>query len=337
MNGDLRRERAVRSRFEGSGEQQAASETLVAPWIVTAQAAKTSVDSMENGNAVQSANTKLQSARQEVRLALSEARPELGQEELDRRSAIILEDAILLARCARSQCLVTYTDAVGLRGHGNPQNGQWLDDVFAYAIRPFGFPDLTMLVVNKATKQPSPDAFSARRTILSKVHVEDVPLEQRRCVWFQNYELVLGELSPIPSNRQLARLLTPEPEIEREISRAVGNAISRALGEGKESTSVGKAYPGSLSRAELSSLVRQLWTEQHRRCALTGLQFELRTDENGGIADDRMSLDRIDNSVGYTEGNIQLVTQFANRARGTLSVDEARMRLVQFKSGSATK
>ena len=58
--------------------------------------------------------------------------------------------------------------------------------------------------------------------------------------------------------------------------------------------------------------------------------------QDGGIPDDRMSLDRIDNSVGYAEGNIQLVTQFANRARGTLSVDEARMRLTQYDPGSAT-
>jgi hypothetical protein len=48
------------------------------------------------------------------------------------------------------------------------------------------------------------------------------------------------------------------------------------------------------------------------------------------VQDDSLSLDRIDNLLGYTETNIQLVSQFANRARGVLSVEEARKRLVQF-------
>jgi hypothetical protein len=271
-------------------------------------------------------------AREAVVQALSDARPDLPPTEIKRRAAVIFDDVVLLASCARSQCLTTYADAIALRGYGNPQNGGWLDDVFAYAILPFGFPDLTMLVVNKATKQPSPDAFNARRSILSKVQVDDVPLEQRRCVWFTGYEEILGELAPIPPDRQLYRILTPEPAKEREIARAVANAINRVLGEGRTQTSLGKGYLGSLSRSELASVVNQLWKEQQGRCALTGCAFELRTEDDGGIQDDRLSLDRIDNSIGYAEGNIQLVTQFANRARGTLSVEQARMRLVQFNT-----
>ena len=37
-----------------------------------------------------------------------------------------------------------------------------------------------------------------------------------------------------------------------------------------------------------------------------------------------MSLDRIDNSRGYYDANVQLVTQIANRARGKMSPQEAR-------------
>jgi hypothetical protein len=58
-------------------------------------------------------------------------------------------------------------------------------------------------------------------------------------------------------------------------------------------------------------------------------KFELRSNEDGGVQDDRVSLDRIDNLRGYASDNVQLVTQFANRARGTLSCDEARRRLRQ--------
>ncbi|RVG27128.1 hypothetical protein [Sinorhizobium meliloti] len=265
-----------------------------------------------------------------IREALLNGRHDITGEALRRRVKIILADVVLLARCAKTKCLITYTDAIVLRGHGNRQNGQWLDEVYAYAIAPLGFPDLTMLVVNKTTKQPSPDAFEARRSILSKIHVDDIAAEQRRCVWFSGYEEVLGPLDPIPSDRMAARLLAPQPAKEREIARAVGNAIGRVTQTGLEKITIGREYPESLPRAELVALVGALWDRQNGRCALTGQAFELRSDEEGGVQDDRVSLDRIDNLVGYTETNVQLVTQFANRARGILPVEEARRRLVQF-------
>lgn len=275
-------------------------------------------------------NQGILAATEKVASALSDAQPELEKAEIERRASVIFNDVILLARCAKSKCLITYADAIRLRGHGNPQNGQWLDDVFAYAILPFNFPDLTMLVVNKATQQPSPNAFNARRSILSKILIEDVPLEQKRCIWFQGYEAVLGELSPIPSEWQQGKFLTPEPEKEREIARAVGNAINRISSKGKERTAVGKEYPYSLSRAELTSHVSRLWAKQDGRCALTSYPFELRPVEQGGNQEDRVSLDRIENSIGYAKCNIQLVTQFANRARGTMTIEEAKKRLVQY-------
>lgn len=259
---------------------------------------------------------------------LRNALPESTQSELERRSITILSDLVLLARCARSQCLITYSDAIKLRGHGNAKNGQWLDHAFSYGIQPLGFPDLTMLVVNKATRKPSLGAFKDGRTILSRIPFDDVFIEQKRCIWFLGYENFLGRLDEIPAERRLGRIQSPEPEIEREIARCVDNAINRVLGEGRETLRVGKTYPQSLSRAELMSVVQQLWIAQGGRCALTGTPFEVSLD---GIKEDCVSLDRIDNAIGYAEGNVQLVTQFANRARGTLPVAEARLRLSQFR------
>ena len=261
-------------------------------------------------------------------IAYSQSTPNIRS--LSKMVDTVLNDAILLARCAKSRCLITYSNAIALRGHGNQQNGKWLDDVFMYAIKPLGFPDLTMLVVNKATKKPSPEAFDARRSILSKIYVEDVAAEQLRCVWFDSYERVLGRLELIPSSLQLVRLQTDEPAKEREISRAVSNAMLRVNNYGVERMSLGKEYPNSLSRSELIAVVISLWERQQGRCALTGTIFELRGNDDEGLQDDRVSIDRIDNRLGYSEDNIQLVTQFANRARGTLSISEARRRLVQF-------
>lgn len=268
-------------------------------------------------------------ARASVREAIQNDKPELTQEEILNRSRSVYEDTVLLARCASSKCLITYATAIALRGHGNPQNGRWLDEVYKYAITPLVLPDLTLLVVNKATTLPSPDIYEGDRTLLSKVHIDDIPLEQKRCCWFEGYSDLFGELLPIPTSDHLVRLITPEPAKEREIARAVANAINRILGEGQKSVKTGKAYLNSLSRAELAALVDDLWSKQNGRCALTKARFDLRKLEEGGVQDDRISIDRIDNSIGYASGNIQLTTQFANRARGTLSIEEAKKRLVQ--------
>ena len=241
----------------------------------------------------------------------------------------VLDDLYILARCAISKCRVTYTDAITLRGYGNRQNGRWLDDVYSFAISPLGFPDLTMLVVNASTGQPSEDAFEARRSKLSEIQISEVPREQNRCIWFDAYEAVLGPLEPIPTEYHYARSVIPEPPLEAEIRRAVSNAIQRVNGVGKMSVKVGKEYVGSGNYSELCLLTSQLLKKQKGRCALTGQPFETRTATEGGVQDDRMSLDRIDNSLGYHDGNVQLVTQFANRARGQMSIQEARRRLTQ--------
>ncbi|MBP0483639.1 hypothetical protein [Sagittula salina] len=261
---------------------------------------------------------------------IPEVYPEYSIKKTDALAARVLEDLYILARCAISRCRVTYTDAISLRGYGNRQNGRWLDDVYGFAISPLGFPDLTMLVVNAATGQPSEDAFEARRSKLSEIQISEVPREQNRCIWFDAYEAVLGPLEPIPTEYHYARSVMPEPPLEAEIRRAVSNAIQRVNGVGKMTVKVGKEYVGSGNYSELCLLTSQLLNKQNSRCALTGQPFETRSAAEGGIQDDRMSLDRIDNSLGYYDGNVQLVTQFANRARGQMSIQEAQSRLVQY-------
>ncbi|UWR45388.1 hypothetical protein [Phaeobacter inhibens] len=261
---------------------------------------------------------------------IPEVYPDYSIKKTDALAARVLEDLHILARCAISRCRVTYTDAITLRGYGNRQNGRWLDDVYRFAISPLGFPDLTMLVVNAATGQPSEDAFEARRSKLREIQISEVPRAQNRCVWFDAYEAVLGPLEPIPTEYHYARSVMPEPPLEAEIRRAVSNAIQRVNGVGKMTVRVGKEYVGSGNYSELCLLTSQLLNEQKGRCALTGQPFETRSAVEGGIQDDRMSLDRIDNSFGYYDGNVQLVTQFANRARGQMSIQEARRRLIQY-------
>jgi hypothetical protein len=246
--------------------------------------------------------------------------PNLADTEITRRADRIWEDARLLARAAISRCLITYEDAIELRGTGVAMSGDWLDKVFAYVLAPLDLYDLTLLVVNKGTSSPSRGACEARRTILSKISIDDVPQEQKRCFWFSGYEEIFGPLEAIPDRFQHVRMpMDPRP-LEREVARAVDNAIQRAAREGQIAQRIGKAYPQTLSRSELRALVRQLWDMQKGRCGLTGQKI----DTGGQNLQDALSLDRIDNSLGYSPGNVHQTTVFAKPARGTIEMGEAR-------------
>jgi hypothetical protein len=263
-----------------------------------------------------------------VRRELATAMSNLSKQEIANRSTSIAQDARLLARCAASACRITYTSAIELRQHGNAQSGQWLDDVFDFALHPMQLPDLTLLVVNKATGKPSEGAYHEGQMKKSGIRPEEVRSEQRRAAAFKGYSKIFGQLEPIPSSLKHSHIVADqELENENGIERAVRNALLRIDGAGRETTRIGRDYPDSLSSDKLKALARRLMRDQKGHCALTGTPF----DEASEV--DRVSLDRIDCDRGYADGNVQLVTVFANRARGTLDVSEARCRLVQWDAG----
>lgn len=66
--------------------------------------------------------------------------------------------------------------------------------------------------------------------------------------------------------------------------------------------------------------VLRLWKDQQGLCALTGKKMT-HTAGQGRIGTN-VSIDRIDNTVGYEEANLQLVCQRANLMRGDLTVNE---------------
>jgi hypothetical protein len=260
-----------------------------------------------------------------VSSALRTAKPKLTDSEVGRRATIVIDDTKLLVRCAKSACRITYTSAIVLRGHGNVQSGQWLDHVYDYALKPLELPDLTLLIVNKETGKPSAGAFHSGRMKLSGIRPDDVRAEQRRAAAFSRYDELFGHLEPIPAHLKQSNIVSSELlEQEQGIERAVTNALRRIGAAGVAQVKVGKEYPDSLSADKLKALARRLMREQQGLCALTRTPF----DEASNV--DRVSLDRLDCDRGYAEGNVQLTTIFANRARGTLDPEDARMRLVQW-------
>lgn len=80
-------------------------------------------------------------------------------------------------------------------------------------------------------------------------------------------------------------------------------------------------YKSAISRGYIWNLtveeVADLYEKQEGRCALTG--WEIGWSETGW--EHNASIDRLDNSLGYSIENIQLVHKTANMARGTLEID----------------
>ena len=58
-----------------------------------------------------------------------------------------------------------------------------------------------------------------------------------------------------------------------------------------------------------------LWESQYGRCAITNIPISLTSDDFVQMA----SLDRIDSSIGYIEGNVQYVSCCINLAKNNLS------------------
>jgi hypothetical protein len=61
----------------------------------------------------------------------------------------------------------------------------------------------------------------------------------------------------------------------------------------------------------------KLWFEQKGRCALTGIMLEYESGDLQSKNPYRTSVDRIDNNLGYVQGNVRLLTHWANNAKST--------------------
>ena len=63
-----------------------------------------------------------------------------------------------------------------------------------------------------------------------------------------------------------------------------------------------------------------LWNMQNGCCALTGWQMTM--ELANGVVQTNCSLDRIDSSLGYVVGNVQLVCRIANVSKSSLTTQE---------------
>jgi len=73
--------------------------------------------------------------------------------------------------------------------------------------------------------------------------------------------------------------------------------------------------------------LKDLWKKQSGICPLTGCNLILPKGTGNEVAWENKSpynasLDRIDNSIGYLEGNVRFISVMANYARNTFSDDQ---------------
>jgi len=65
-----------------------------------------------------------------------------------------------------------------------------------------------------------------------------------------------------------------------------------------------------------ASYLEQLWEKQLGKCALTGWVMTMKLGK--GVVSTNASIDRINSSLGYVKGNVQLVCRAANVAKSDL-------------------
>ncbi len=76
----------------------------------------------------------------------------------------------------------------------------------------------------------------------------------------------------------------------------------------------------------LDDLIR-LYEKQNGLCAISNLQMDFKSGSLYSI-----SIDRIDNSIGYDKDNIQLTCRWANIGRGTASLEEMKKVVLAIRS-----
>lgn len=113
-----------------------------------------------------------------------------------------------------------------------------------------------------------------------------------------------NKMSPYERSKALAAI-----SVERTLKRLTWNSKAKAVRDNKQFSITVK----DLEKA---------WKKQNGRCAVSGIPMQLPsgTRQNPNVY--RVSVDRKDNSKGYTPSNIVLVTWSVNQGKGSGKVED---------------
>lgn len=105
---------------------------------------------------------------------------------------------------------------------------------------------------------------------------------------------------------------------KKELCRACGyKDISKAWWRRTVKNALGRGYDIDIDVKD----VWDIYEQQGRKCVFTGLPLEFSPDYNQ-LSRQTASLDRIDSSLGYVKGNIQIVHKVVNQMKSYLTDEE---------------
>ena len=154
------------------------------------------------------------------------------------------------------------------------------------------------------------------------INGEDLRPWHERVLWTEKNNRASSQYSEVKSysRRQIAAYRMADTAFNTT-QNANGQEVTRTVKE--------KSFLFS-SKIELEKHLVQLLEMQGELCALTDLPLEM--DEKYGDKQFFCSLDRIDSSGHYEEGNLQVVCRFANRWKGAGEDEEFRRLIGQLRS-----
>mgnify|MGYP006275494361 CR=1 FL=1 len=106
---------------------------------------------MDTENVSSPADTSLQTWML-IRDMISEKQKGWNPDRIEYKSRQTLNYLRVLARCARSACIVNYFKVKELAGEPQGQDTDWLNDVYDFAVEPLGLPDVTNLAAVSANR-----------------------------------------------------------------------------------------------------------------------------------------------------------------------------------------
>jgi len=83
-------------------------------------------------------------------------------------------------------------------------------------------------------------------------------------------------------------------------------------------------------------LLMRRWREQDGKCAITGIPMTHIQGQGKGVYTN-VTIDRIDNAIGYTESNVRLVCKAANWMKSVMSDEEMMVWASRILNGPLVK
>jgi hypothetical protein len=131
----------------------------------------------------------------------------------------------------------------------------------------------------------------------------------------------------------LRHIWTNHKEYVRDLQKANPDRFWKSMATGvvagarsRTNVDLSSTWEGKEGKKELVKFLKNLFTKQQGKCAITGIDLELETGTDRPNPN-RCSLDRIDSSRGYNHRNVWLVCAWVNIMKHTMDMPEFKEKI----------